>query len=129
MASTFVRSSNDMAKRRDTQAATLAAFATASAVAEHARYVLTLYVTGTTPHSRRAVVNIRRFCEAELQGRYDLEIVDLCQNPALAAGELIIAAPTLIKRQPLPERRFIGDMSKTGRLREGLELRPPADSG
>lgn len=118
-----------MGKQRADKGTSLAAFAAAAEVAERARYVFTLYVTGTTPRSRRAVVNIRRFCETELRGRYDLEIVDLCQYPALAAGELIIAAPTLIKRQPFPERRFIGDMSQTDRLREGLELLKPAASG
>lgn len=118
-----------MGKQHGKKAASLAAFAAAAAATERARYVFTLYVTGTTPHSRRAVLNIRRLCETELQGRYDLEIVDLCQHPALAAGALIIAAPTLIKRQPLPERRFIGDMSQTDRLRDGLELVKPATSG
>jgi len=104
------------------------ALAAASAAAARARYKLTLYVTGTTPRSQTALVNVRRLCETELHGRYDLEVVDLCKDPALAADEFIIAAPTLVKRQPLPERRFIGDMSQTDRLREGLQLLVPAAS-
>lgn len=96
------------------------------------RYVLRLYVTGSTPHSTRAITNIREFCEKYLEGRYDLEVIDISQNPALAEGEQIIAAPTLIKQLPLPLRRFIGDMSHTDRILLGLNLResneaiPPA---
>ena len=98
-------------------------FEAAAAAYANARYVLRLYVTGTTPHSTRAIVNIRKICEEHLQGRYDLEIVDISQNPTLAEGEQIIAAPTLIKKLPLPLRRFIGDMSKTERILLGLDLR------
>lgn len=90
---------------------------------DSARYVLRLYVTGTTPNSERAIVNIRNICEQHLQGRYDLEIVDISQHPMLAKGEQIIAAPTLIKKLPLPLRRFIGDMSQTERILLGLDLR------
>lgn len=93
------------------------------AAVDPARYVLRLYVTGTTPHSRRAIVNIRKICEEHLQGRYDLEVVDIAQHPTLAEGEQIIAAPTLIKKRPLPLRRFIGDMSQTDRILLGLDLR------
>lgn len=87
------------------------------------RYVLRLYVTGTTLHSTRAIVNIRKICEEHLPGRYDLEVIDISQHPTLAEGEQIIAAPTLIKKLPLPLRRFIGDMSKTDRILLGLDLR------
>ena len=87
------------------------------------RYVLRLYVTGSTPHSIRAISNIRKICEKYLEGRYDLEVVDISQHPSLAAGEQIIAAPTLIKKLPLPLRRFIGDMSQTDRILLGLDLR------
>ena len=76
-------------------------------------FLLRLYVTGATPHSVRAIANIRQFCEEYLHGRYELEVIDLYQQPQLAEGEQIIAAPTLIKRLPLPLRRIIGDMSKT----------------
>ena len=96
-----------------------------SAAAEQgqAHYVLRLYVTGTTPSSTRAIVNIRRICEEHLRGRYELEVVDLSRHPTLAAGEQIIAAPTLIKKLPLPLRRFVGDMSQTERILLGLDLR------
>jgi circadian clock protein KaiB len=96
---------------------------TAAAAYANARYVLRLYVTGTTSHSTRAMVNIRKICEEHLQGRYDLEVIDIAQNSTLAEGEQIIAAPTLIKKLPLPLRRFIGDMSKTERILLGLDLR------
>ena len=68
-------------------------------------------------------MNIRKICEEHLAGRYDLEVVDLSRNPALAEGEQIIAAPTLVKKLPLPLRRFIGDMSQTERILVGLDLR------
>jgi len=90
------------------------------------RYVLRLYVTGSTPRSTRAITNIRKICEQHLEGRYDLEIVDICEHPTLAEGEQIIAAPTLIKKLPLPLRRFIGDMSQTDRILLGLDLREAA---
>jgi circadian clock protein KaiB len=87
------------------------------------RYVLRLYVTGLTPRSTRAVENVRTICEEHLRGRYDLEVIDIYQQPTLAKGEQIIAAPTLIKRLPLPLRRVIGDLSSTERVLLGLDLR------
>jgi circadian clock protein KaiB len=90
------------------------------------RYVLRLYLTGSSPLSTRAIVNIRQICEQHMQGRYDLEVVDITQHPTLAEGEQIIAAPTLIKKLPLPLRRFIGDMSQTDRILLGLDLREAA---
>jgi len=86
-------------------------------------YLLRLYVTGSTPASVRAIMNIKKLCEEHLQGRYDLEVVDLYQKPHLAQGEQIIAAPTLIKKLPLPLRRVIGDMSNFERVLVGLDLR------
>jgi circadian clock protein KaiB len=100
-----------------------AAFEAAAAAHATARYVLRLYITGTTPHSMRAIVNIRKICEEHLQGRYDLEVIDISKRPTLAEGEQIIAAPTLIKQLPLPLRRFIGDLSQTERILLGLDLR------
>lgn len=94
-----------------------------AAAHDPARYVLKLYITGTTPNSTRAIVNIRKICEEHLLGRYELEIVDISQHPTLAEGEQIIAAPTLIKKLPLPLRRFIGDMSQTERILLGLDMR------
>jgi len=87
-------------------------------------YVLRLYVTGLTPRSQTAIKNIKRICEEHLRGRYDLEVIDIYKQPALAKGEQIIAAPTLIKKLPLPLRRFIGDLSNTERIVFGLDLRP-----
>ena len=87
------------------------------------QYVLRLYVTGMTPRSIRAVENVRAICEEHLQGRYDLEVIDIYQQPTLAEGEQIIAAPTLIKKLPLPLRKVIGDMSSTERVLIGLDLR------
>ena len=88
------------------------------------RYVLRLYVTGTTGRSVHAIQNVKRVCESHLKGRYDLEVVDLYKNLPLARGDQIIAAPTLIKKLPLPLRRLIGDMSDEERLLVGLDLRP-----
>jgi circadian clock protein KaiB len=90
-------------------------------------YVLRLYVTGATPKSARAISNIRKICEKHLEGHYDLEVIDITEHPTLAEGEQIIAAPTLIKKLPLPLRRFIGDMSQTERILLGLDLRDTAD--
>ena len=88
-----------------------------------ARYVLRLYVTGMTRRSTIAIQNIKRICEEHLHGRYLLEVVDVFEHPALAKGEQIIAAPTLIKSLPTPLRRFIGDMSNTDKILLGLDLR------
>lgn len=87
------------------------------------RYQLKLYVTGMTPQSVMAIDNLRIICEKHLKGRYDLEVIDLYKNPALAKGEQIIAAPTLIKKLPLPLRRVIGNMSSTERVLVGLDLK------
>jgi len=94
--------------------------------AESSHYVLRLYVAGQTPKSVLAITNIRRICEEELQGQYDLQVIDLYQQPQLAQGEQIIAVPTLIKKLPPPLRRIIGDMSDTERVLVGLDLRRKA---
>ena len=86
------------------------------------RYVLRLYVTGMTARATRAVANVREICEEHLEGRYDLEVIDLYQQPFLARDEQIIAAPTLVKKLPLPLRRIIGDMSQRDRVLLGLDL-------
>jgi circadian clock protein KaiB len=92
-------------------------------------HVLRLYVTGTTPRSVRAIENVRRICEEHLKGAYELEVVDLYKNLPLARGDQIIAAPTLIKRLPVPLRRLIGDMSDESRVLVGLDVRPKPKSG
>ena len=86
------------------------------------RYVLRLFVSGMTPRSSRAVQNVRAICETHLQGRYDLEVIDIYQQPTLARGEQIIAAPTLVKKSPAPLRYIIGDLSSTERVLRGLDL-------
>jgi circadian clock protein KaiB len=87
-------------------------------------YVLRLYIAGTSSKSMRAVANIKEICEGSLKNRYDLEVIDIYQQPVLMKGEQIIAAPTLVKKLPLPLRKFIGDMSDTERILVGLDLRP-----
>jgi circadian clock protein KaiB len=88
------------------------------------RHVLRLYVTGTTPVSARAIERVQRFCEENLKGRYDLEVIDIYQLPALAKDDQIVATPTLIKVLPAPLRRFIGDLSRIENVLFGLDLRP-----
>jgi circadian clock protein KaiB len=88
-----------------------------------ARYLLRLYVTGTTPASARAIERVQGICEAHLRGRYDLEVVDIYQLPALAKDEQIVATPTLIKVLPPPLRRFIGDLSSVDQVFFGMDLR------
>jgi circadian clock protein KaiB len=90
---------------------------------EHGQYVLRLYVSGLTPNSQRAIENVRKICAEYLEGRYQLEIIDIYQQPIFAKEGQIVAAPTLVKELPPPLRRFIGDMSKTERLLLGLDLR------
>jgi circadian clock protein KaiB len=85
-------------------------------------YVLRLYVTGQTPRSLRAIENIREICETHLRGRYTLDVVDIYQQPSLAKGERIIAAPTLVKSLPAPIRRFVGDLSEREKVLFGLDI-------
>lgn len=85
-------------------------------------YILRLYIAGNTARSAEAVMNIRKICETRLKGRYQLEVVDIYQQPGLAKGEQIIAVPTLIKSLPLPLKKIIGDLSKTERVILGLDL-------
>lgn len=89
---------------------------------ESSQYVLRLYVAGNTVKSAEAILNLRKVCEERLQGRYQLEVVDISQNPGSARRDQIVATPTLIKYLPVPIRRIIGDLSKTERLLVGLDL-------
>ncbi len=91
---------------------------------DKSKYILRLYVTGLTPKSTKAIENVRRLCEEHLAGRYELDVIDIYQQPTLAKGEQIIAAPTLIKKLPLPLRKLIGDMSDTDKFLLGLDLKP-----
>ena len=86
------------------------------------RYILKLFVTGILPNSARAVVNIKAICEKYLSGRYELEIIDIYQQPSLAVSEDIIAIPVLIKKFPLPEARMIGDLSEIEKVLTGLDV-------
>lgn len=88
------------------------------------RHILRLYVTGITPRSTQAIENIKKICEEYIKDRYDLEVIDVYQQPVLAKGEQIIATPTLIKKLPLPLRKLIGDMTNTERILIGLDLKP-----
>ena len=99
-------------------------FAKTAAKLAKANYVLRLYVTGMTPKSTQAIANVQKLCELHLAGRYELEVVDIYQQPQLAKGEQIIATPTLIKKLPLPLRKLIGDMSDTERFLVGIDLHP-----
>lgn len=113
-----------MAKVNVNSAATEKAVQRAAKRAETQHYVLKLYITGMTPRSIRAISNLKRICEEHLKGRYELEVIDIYQQPVLAQGEQIVAAPTLVKKLPEPLRRFIGDMTDTERILIGLDLRP-----
>jgi circadian clock protein KaiB len=92
-------------------------------VSEPPHYLLRLYVTGQTPRSTQSVENLQRLCDKHLAGRFSLEVIDIYQQPALAAEGQIIAAPTLIKAMPLPLRRLVGDFSDANRVVLGLDLK------
>jgi len=88
------------------------------------QYVLRLYVTGMSPRSTQAIAAIKEICEHQLANRYDLEVIDIYQKPALARGEQIIATPTLVRVLPLPLRRLIGDLADQERVLLGLDIHP-----
>jgi circadian clock protein KaiB len=85
-------------------------------------YRLRLYVAGQTPKSVQAFKNLKQICEKHLQGRYEIEIIDLIENPQLARGDQILAVPTLVRRLPAPIKKIIGDLSNTERVLVGLDL-------
>jgi len=89
---------------------------------ETERYVLTLYVTGATAGSLRAIANIKTICEQYLRGRYDLEVVDIYRRPARLRRDQIVAVPALIKKLPVPLRLLVGDLSRTEQVLQGLGL-------
>jgi circadian clock protein KaiB len=94
----------------------------ADSSSRQAKYVLRLYVSGSTSKSALAIENIKRICEQHLKNRYDLEVIDIYQQPNLARDEQIVAVPTLIKRFPHPVRRLIGDLSNVNKVLFGLDL-------
>jgi circadian clock protein KaiB len=85
---------------------------------------LRLYVAGETPKSLAALANLKVFCEEHLAGQYRIEVIDLVEHPGLAKVDQILAIPTLVRREPSPQRKIIGDLSNTERVFLGLELRP-----
>lgn len=92
--------------------------------ASSAVWLLRLYVAGQTPRSLTAFANLKRLCEEHMAGRYQIEVIDLLKNPQLAAGDEIVAIPTLVRRLPSPVRKIIGDLSNAERVLVGLDLRP-----
>lgn len=88
------------------------------------KYILRLYITGMTNRAARTIANLQTFCEKHLAGRYELQVIDVYQQPELARTEQIVAVPTLIKKLPLPLRRLIGDMSDEERVLVGLDILP-----
>lgn len=93
------------------------------------KYVLKLYVTGKTSRAERAIQNMRKICNDDLGGRYELDIIDVLERPQLAEEEKILATPTLIKQIPPPLRRIIGDLSDRDRVLLGLDILPFSDEG
>ena len=92
------------------------------------QYNLRLYVAGQTPKSVTALANLKNICETHLAGRYRIEVIDLLENPQLAAGDQILAVPTLVRRLPEPLKRIIGNLSNMERVLVGLDLRPDGDT-
>jgi len=88
------------------------------------KWELRLYTAGQTPKSLTAFANLKRLCEEHLKGRYSIEVIDLTRNPQLAAGDQIVAIPTLVRKLPEPLRRIVGDLRDTERTLVGLQLRP-----
>ena len=109
-------------------AVTEKAFEDAVAEEPQGRFMLTLYVSGMTPRSQRAIDNIQKLCEEHMKGRYDLKIIDIYQQPELAKAAQIICVPTLIKKLPPPLRRLIGDLGDPGRVLLALGLVQGTDS-
>jgi circadian clock protein KaiB len=100
-----------------------AAFERALANPDHPKYVLRLYVTGMTTNSSRAVANAKAICEQHLKGRYDLQVIDIYQQPVSMSEKQIVAVPMLIKHLPLPLRRIVGDLADTDRTLRALDLK------
>jgi circadian clock protein KaiB len=92
-------------------------------------YNLRLYVAGQTPKSLSAIANLKSICEEHLTGRYNVEVIDLLENPQLAAGDQILAVPTLVRRLPPPIKRVIGNLSDTERVLVGLDIIPVPEPG
>jgi circadian clock protein KaiB len=90
----------------------------------HKEYQLRLYIAGHSPNARAALENLNKICETHLQGRYKIEVIDLLENPKLAAGDQILAIPTLVRKLPPPMKKIIGDLSNEERVIVGLDIKP-----
>jgi circadian clock protein KaiB len=88
------------------------------------KWQLRLYIAGNTPKSTTAFINLKKYCEQHLSNRYEIEVIDLLKNPQLAAGDQILAIPTLVRKMPVPVRKIIGDLSNEEKVLVGLDLRP-----
>jgi circadian clock protein KaiB len=104
-------------------------FEKAAADKSNLHYVLRLFVTGMSARSQEAIANVRELCEEHLKGRYNLDVIDIYQHPNSASENQIFASPTLIKKLPLPLRKFVGDMTKTEKILAGLDLRVEVKKG
>ena len=113
-----------MKRKLSKSANTTIAFEQALTTVDAPRYVLRLYVTGMTPRSSRAITNAKAICETHLEGRYDLRVIDVYQEPVHAAEEQIVALPVLVKELPKPVRRIVGDLADTKRALLALDLGP-----
>ncbi len=91
---------------------------------DYPRWSLTLYVSGASAHSAQALEAVRRLCDEELPGQVELDVVDVTDDPALAARDRIVAVPTLVKRRPAPPRQLVGDLADLDRVRTELDLGP-----
>lgn len=109
---------------RDTKRQQKSAAKTKARVPPPETWQLRLYVAGQTPKSIEAFGNLKRICEEHLKGRYQIEVIDLLENPTLARGDQILAVPTLVRKLPPPMKKIIGDFSNTERVLVGLNLRP-----
>jgi circadian clock protein KaiB len=88
------------------------------------KWQLRLYIAGNTAKSIAAITNLKKYCEQHLSNQYELEVIDLLINPQLAAGDQILAIPTLVRKMPVPVRKIIGDLSNEEKVLVGLDLRP-----
>jgi circadian clock protein KaiB len=95
-----------------------------SARSREEKWQLRLYVAGNTPKSAAALLNLKKYCEHHLCDRYEIEVIDLLLNPQLAAGDQILAIPTLVRKVPVPVRKIIGDLSNEEKVLVGLDLKP-----
>lgn len=122
------KASKATARKKSTKKKSVKGKTVKQTTAPRKRYVLTLYITGTTPRSQLALANIKRICDDNLKDDYELRVIDIYQSPQLAKDEQIIATPTLIKTLPGPLRRLIGDFSNSDRVLLGLDLKSKTGS-